>query len=152
MEYFASADQRRRVVVDFAHTPDALARALCSLRPHTRGQLWCVFGCGGDRDTGKRPQMGAVAEQFADQVILTDDNVRHETPEAIIADIEAGMQGPHRVIHDRLLAIRTVLAEAAAQDLVLVAGKGHERTQQIGDAYQPFCDRDVVQDLLRPAA
>jgi len=152
MEYFTSADRRRRVVVDFAHTPDALARALSSLRPHTRGQLWCVFGCGGDRDVGKRPQMGAIAEQLADQVVITDDNVRHEAPEAIVADIVAGMQRQHRVIHDRLLAIQTAVTEAGVHDLVLVAGKGHERTQQIGNKYQPFCDRDVVRDLLRLAA
>lgn len=152
MEYFTSPDQRQRVVVDFAHTPAALGRALSALRPHTQGQLWCVFGCGGNRDAGKRSQMGAIAEQLADQVVITDDNVRHEAPAAIVADIEAGMQRPHRVIHDRLQAIRTALAAVCARDLVLVAGKGHEQTQQIGDRYRPFCDRDVVQNLLRRAA
>ncbi len=152
MEYFTTPDQHKRAVVDFAHTPDALARALSSLRPHTPGQLWCVFGCGGDRDVGKRPQMGAIAEQLADQVLLTDDNTRHEMPAAIVADIEAGMQQPHRVIHDRLVAIRTALMEAGEQDLVLIAGKGHEQTQQIGDICYPFSDRDVVQDFLGLAA
>jgi len=152
MEYFISADQRRRVVVDFAHTPDALERVLSSLRCHTRGQLWCVFGCGGDRDAGKRGQMGAIAERLADHVVITDDNARHEAPEAIVADIKTGMKQSHRVIHDRWQAIHTAVVEAGHQDLVLVAGKGHEQTQQIGDECLPFSDRDVVRELLELAA
>ena len=134
------------VVVDYAHTPDALQRALTSLRAHTRGRLWCVFGCGGDRDRGKRPQMGRIAEALAEEVIVTDDNPRHEPSTSIIADILEGMETPRRahVIPDRAWAIATALAEARPGDVVLVAGKGHETWQQIGDLRQPFSDVEQV--------
>jgi len=134
------------VVVDYAHTPDALQRALTSLRAHTRGKLWCVFGCGGDRDRGKRPQMGRITEALADEVIVTDDNPRHEPSPSIIADILEGMESPRtaHVIPDRAWAIATALAEARVGDVVLVAGKGHETCQQIGDLRQPFSDVEQV--------
>lgn len=138
------------VVVDYAHTPDALQRALTSLRGHTRGRLWVVFGCGGDRDRGKRPQMGRLAEALADRVIVTDDNPRHETSAAIIADILEGMERPGeaRVIPNRAEAIGAAIGGAGADDLVLVAGKGHETWQQIGDLRQPFSDVAQVRQWL----
>ncbi|HEX9627145.1 MAG TPA: UDP-N-acetylmuramoyl-L-alanyl-D-glutamate--2,6-diaminopimelate ligase [Acidiferrobacterales bacterium] len=140
------------VVVDYAHTPDALAKALAALREHTRGRLICVFGCGGDRDRGKRPEMGRLAEQLADVVILTDDNPRHEDPQQIVADIAAGMQRTPSVVRDRAHAIRLAIAEAGRGDSVLVAGKGHEDYQQVGAERRPFSDRQVVAQLLGGAA
>ncbi|MDH4133784.1 MAG: UDP-N-acetylmuramoyl-L-alanyl-D-glutamate--2,6-diaminopimelate ligase [Gammaproteobacteria bacterium] len=137
------------VVVDYAHTPDALEKALTALREHTRGKLFCVFGCGGDRDRGKRPLMGAIAERLADAVVVTDDNPRHEDAAAIRNEIRAGMQRTPTVVADRVAAIRTALAEAAHGDIVLVAGKGHEDYQQIGGERLPYSDRDTVQALLR---
>ncbi|MFN3966017.1 MAG: Mur ligase family protein, partial [Silanimonas lenta] len=130
------------VVVDYAHTPDALAQALASLRGHARGALVCVFGCGGERDRGKRPEMAAVAEAGADRVIVTDDNPRGEDGEAIVADILAGFRRPgeHRVLRDRRAAIRAAVRGAAAGDIVLVAGKGHEPYQEVAGQRLPFDD------------
>ena len=139
---------RPAVVVDYAHTPDALERALVSLSELCRGKLWVVFGCGGDRDRGKRPLMGAVAERFADRVIVTDDNPRTENPATIVAQIvkgmEAGATAKVTVRHDRRRAIETAIAGAAAGDIVLVAGKGHETTQTIGGRVRELNDRDIV--------
>ncbi len=145
---------RPLVVVDYAHTPDALAAALVALRPHTRGRLWCVFGCGGERDEGKRPLMGRAAEQGADRVIVTDDNPRGEDPAAIAAQILAGMTGPEAatVIHDRAEAIAHAIGRAGADDVVLVAGKGHETTQQVGGRTLPHDDRAWVRTLLEGRA
>ncbi len=141
------------VVVDYAHTPDALEQVLLALRAHCQGALWLVFGCGGERDEGKRPLMGAVAARHADHVVVTDDNPRHEDPERIVAQIRAGMAGSEaRVIHDRERAIAHAITRARAGDVVLVAGKGHERDQQIGDRRRPFSDRDTVRRLLEEAA
>ena len=140
------------VVVDYAHTPDALEKALQALREHTSGKLLCVFGCGGDRDRGKRPQMGRIAEQLADIVIVTNDNPRHEDPAAIINEIVAGMQGTPRAVPERTRAIRTALAEAHDGDIVLIAGKGHEDYQEIGDQRFDYSDRDTVRALLKGAA
>jgi UDP-N-acetylmuramoyl-L-alanyl-D-glutamate--2,6-diaminopimelate ligase len=142
---------RPRVVVDYAHTPAALEAALKALRPHCAGELVCVFGAGGDRDTGKRPAMGAVAEQNADRVIVTSDNPRHEVPQDIMAQIVAGMAQPQQVlrIEDRGAAIYTALTAAKEDDLVLIAGKGHEATQQIGDLKTAFSDRDSVARWLK---
>ncbi len=140
------------VVVDYAHTPDALEKALAALREHTPGSLWCVFGCGGDRDRGKRPQMGRLAEELADIVIITDDNPRHELPEQIIADIVSGMHSTPTVVRDRARAISTAIGGAKAGDAVLVAGKGHEDYQQIGNRRLPFSDREVVMKTLGDAA
>ena len=151
MERFGRDDQPM-VVVDYAHTPDALEKALIALREHTRGRLLCVFGCGGDRDRGKRPEMGAIAERLADIVILTNDNPRHEEPQSIIEQIAAGMRSTPTVIPDRTHAIRAALAEARPGDIVLVAGKGHEDYQQIGSERRPYSDRDTVRTLLQEAA
>ena len=142
------------VVVDYAHTPDALGKALSSLRGHCRGRLFCVFGCGGDRDRGKRSQMGALAEAMADQVVVTDDNPRHEASAAIIADILEGMEQPSEVWvqPDRARAIATAIAEAAPGDIVLVAGKGHETWQKVGDLRLPFSDLEQVRRCLEGGA
>ncbi len=141
-------------VVDYAHTPDALAVALAALREHGRGRLWCVFGCGGDRDAAKRPLMGAVAEAGADRVLVTDDNPRHEDGAAIAAVIMAGMRDPERaeVVRDRATAIARALGEAGPDDVVLIAGKGHETQQQIGDEVRPFSDRALVRRLQEGSA
>jgi UDP-N-acetylmuramoyl-L-alanyl-D-glutamate--2,6-diaminopimelate ligase len=150
MERFGGTARQPLVVVDYAHTPRALEQVLTALRAHCRGTLWCVCGAGGDRDAGKRPLMGQVAEQLADRVVLTNDNPRSEDPQAILAQIQAGMQRPEaaRVIPDRAEAIRFALAQARAGDLVLVAGKGHEEYQQVGDQRLPFSDRELVRAWL----
>lgn len=142
-----------RVVVDYAHTADALASALAALRPHTTGRLICVFGCGGDRDRGKRPDMAREAEQGADQVVVTDDNPRSESPKAIVSDIVAGFADRSQVtvIHDRGQAIRQTIEMAGENDLVLVAGKGHETTQEIAGKKLPFSDVDEVRGALAMA-
>ncbi|MGH8115358.1 MAG: glutamate ligase domain-containing protein, partial [Rhodanobacteraceae bacterium] len=150
MECFGGGEQPL-VVVDYAHTPDALEKALSAARAHCQGQLWCVFGCGGERDRGKRPQMGAIAEKLADRVIITDDNPRHEDGDAIVADILAGI-GDHRNVQtqrDRARAIAQALHAAAKGDVVLVAGKGHETYQVIGDRNLLYSDRDTVAALLK---
>ena len=149
MQVLSGAEQPL-VVLDYAHTPDALENALRALRPHGDGDLVCVFGCGGDRDRGKRALMGAVAERLADRVILTSDNPRGESPEAIVADILRGMAAPERVAReaDRARAIRRAIAAASARDRVLIAGKGHEEYQLIGARALPFSDRAVARDAL----
>jgi UDP-N-acetylmuramoyl-L-alanyl-D-glutamate--2,6-diaminopimelate ligase len=140
-------------VVDYAHTPDALSKALGALREHCRGTLWCVFGCGGDRDPGKRPMMGAVADDLADRIIVTDDNPRSENPEAITSGITAGIKShAARVIHDRGEAIGAALNEAVASDIVLIAGKGHEDYQIYGDVRRNFSDRHEAQRHIGAAA
>ena len=142
------------VVVDYAHTPDALEQALSSLREHTPGRLTCVFGCGGDRDRGKRPQMAAIAEAGADRVIVTDDNPRSEDGDAIVADIVAGFENPQaaRVQRDRAAAIALALQGADASDIVLIAGKGHETYQEVGGRRLPFDDLAVARNLLEAKA
>ena len=139
-----------RVVVDYAHTTDALANALAALRPHASGRLICVFGCGGDRDSGKRPEMARQAEQVADHVIVTDDNPRTESPQAIVKDILAGFSNPSAVdvIHDRADAIRSAVDQARPGDVVLVAGKGHEAWQERNGQRTPFSDVAHVQEAL----
>lgn len=138
------------VVVDYAHTPDALEQALAALRAHARGRVMVVFGCGGDRDRGKRPEMGRVAAAGADHVFLTDDNPRTEEGDAIIAAIRAGMpaQAPVTVMRDRPAAIAAALMEAQQGDVVLVAGKGHEAVQIIGTERRRYSDRRTVRALL----
>lgn len=150
MERF-TAVQRPAVVVDFAHTPDALEKALGALRPATRGRLVCVFGCGGDRDPGKRPLMAAAAEALADELWLTSDNPRSEDPERIIADMRAGLRGrvPAWDCADRREAVTRAVAAAASGDVVLVAGKGHEDYQEIDGQRRPFSDRALVESLMR---
>lgn len=151
-ERFGGHGGRPLVIVDYAHTPDALEKILASLREHTRGKLVCVFGCGGDRDRGKRPLMGALAERLADEVIVTDDNPRSEAPERIIEDIRVGMQHAPQVIRDRAQAIAAAIANTGADDVVLVAGKGHEDYQQIGSTRLPYSDRVAVRKILGEAA
>lgn len=138
------------VLRDYAHTPDALERALGAVRPFTPGRLIVVFGCGGDRDRGKRPLMGGVAERLADHVIVTSDNPRTEDPERILDDIVAGMTGTsHERIEDRRAAIARALAIAdPASDVVLLAGKGHETYQIRGTTLLPFDEREIVAELL----
>jgi UDP-N-acetylmuramoyl-L-alanyl-D-glutamate--2,6-diaminopimelate ligase len=138
------------VIVDYAHTPDALDHALAALRPHCSGRLVCVFGCGGDRDRGKRPIMGAVAERHADQIYVTSDNPRGEDPERIIADILSGMGRtvPVSVEPDRGAAIVRAIREAGPKDVVLVAGKGHEEYQEISGVRHDFSDRRLVASLV----
>lgn len=138
------------VVVDFAHTPDALAEACKAVKVHFHGQLWCVFGCGGDRDRSKRPVMAKVAQDFADQVIVTSDNPRSERPQDIVDEIVAGFddQSKVKVILDRLQAITYAIEHAQAGDVVLLAGKGHECVQVIGKEIFDFDDRKVAKDCL----
>ena len=138
------------IIIDFAHTPDALKQVLCALRAHCQGQLICVFGCGGDRDRDKRSQMGQLAEQLADKIIITNDNPRYESEQSIINDIMLGIHNKSRVIvqPDRALAIREALAVASGDDWVLIAGKGHEQYQQIKSERHYFSDAQVVRDIL----
>jgi UDP-N-acetylmuramoyl-L-alanyl-D-glutamate--2,6-diaminopimelate ligase len=130
------------VFVDYAHTPIALESALRSLRVHCRGRLQCLFGCGGDRDAGKRAQMGAAAEHYADQIVITSDNPRSEDPQRIIDDVVAGLTHPERatIIEDRAAAIAWVVGSATDDDVVLLAGKGHEDYQESGGKRTPFSD------------
>jgi UDP-N-acetylmuramoyl-L-alanyl-D-glutamate--2,6-diaminopimelate ligase len=138
------------VVVDYAHTPDALEQALTSLRAHAHGTLICVFGCGGERDAGKRPEMGRIAEALADLVIVTDDNPRGEDGNLIVGEIVAGFDNPERVTveRDRRKAIALAIHAAHAGDIVLIAGKGHEPYQEIGGVRHPFDDLAVARDVL----
>ena len=135
-------DQQPLIIVDYAHTPDALEKLLVTSKTYCTGKLWCVFGCGGDRDKGKRSVMGKIAENYADVVIVTDDNPRHENSADIIAEILSGMIAPKNAIveHDRKRAIEHALNSAKQDDIILIAGKGHETYQQIGDEKYPFND------------
>ncbi len=139
------------IVVDYAHTPDALEKVLGVLRETARargGELLCVFGCGGERDPGKRPQMGAIAERLADRVVVTSDNPRHEDPQAIIAGILSGLTRPPAIEPDRGLAIAATVAAADPRDVILLAGKGHEPYQEIAGVRQPFSDIDAARSAL----
>jgi len=147
------AHNKPTAVVDYAHTPDALAKALGAAREHCAGALWCVFGCGGDRDPGKRSLMGAIADDMADEIIVTDDNPRSENPQAITQAIVSGIKSRQvRVIHDRGEAIATALKEARPIDLVLIAGKGHEDYQIYGETRRSFSDRGEALRYLGAAA
>ncbi len=150
MELIRSGKARPTVIVDFAHTPDALGKALETVRRHTDGRIWCVFGCGGNRDRGKRRSMGAIAASLADFMIVTDDNPREEDPQAIVEQVLAGVDpAAHcEVVHDRAVAIRAAIDAAAAGDVVLIAGKGHETVQRIGNAALPFSDAAVARLAL----
>lgn len=143
-------DKQPIVVVDYAHTPDALEQALKALREHCQGKLWCVFGCGGERDRGKRPMMAQVAEKMSDQVIVTDDNPRCEYSQKIIEDIVQGFLYPHAVITipDRRMAIQHAINTAKVGDVILIAGKGHEPYQIIGKEKLPFSDAEEVKTQL----
>lgn len=145
-------EKQVQAVIDFAHTPDAIEQALISLREHVseQGKLWCVFGCGGDRDTGKRPLMGASAEHYADEVVLTSDNPRSEHNTDIVAGILQGIkcQDSVHIEHDRAKAIRYALSQANQKDIVLVAGKGHEAYQDVAGVKLPYSDEQVVVSCL----
>jgi len=149
IEGFRGPHAKPLVIVDYAHTPQALAQVLHAVRAHCKATMWCVFGCGGDRDRGKRPLMGAAAAKFADRVIVTDDNPRSESPAAIVREIQAGFPAGFKapVIHDRARAIETAVREAGADDVVVVAGKGHEDYQLYGKERRSFSDRDFVATL-----
>jgi UDP-N-acetylmuramoyl-L-alanyl-D-glutamate--2,6-diaminopimelate ligase len=135
-------DNKPLAIIDYSHTPDSLEKALQILREQCKGKLWCVFGCGGDRDRGKRPLMGKIAEQYADCVVITDDNPRHENAREIVAEILTGLMDPAGAIieHDRRRAIEHALNCAQSDDIVLIAGKGHETYQIIGDQKNIFSD------------
>lgn len=139
------------VVVDYAHKPDALLQVLKALNAHKKGKLICVFGCGGERDRAKRPLMAQIAEANSDQVIVTNDNPRHEAPEAIVAEIMSGFENPKRVTveYDRKTAIQLALQSATLDDCVLIAGKGGETYQLIGDESRPFCDVSTAKSILQ---
>ena len=147
MQYYPARGDLPAVVIDFAHTEQALQACLQALRIYRKAELYCVFGCGGDRDQSKRPRMAAVAESLADHVIVTDDNPRQESPQAIMQDILAGFAHADEVsvIHDRTTAILTALDRAGPDDLVVIAGKGHEQVQIVGDQRIPFSDHSVVE-------
>ncbi len=154
MEPLGGDGQQPLVIIDYAHTPDALQQLLTALREHCRGRLFCLFGCGGDRDAGKRPLMGAVAAQYADEIIITDDNPRNEDAAQIVRDIRAGISSDKNVtvIHARREAIRTALQRASVDDVVVIAGKGHESCQLIGEQKVPFNDRDCVRSIMQEVA
>jgi UDP-N-acetylmuramoyl-L-alanyl-D-glutamate--2,6-diaminopimelate ligase len=142
------------VVVDYAHTPDALANVLGAARGLTEGRVLAVFGCGGDRDRAKRPEMGRAAGRLSDTVFATSDNPRSEDPAAILAEIETGLaEAPppegYRVIVDRTEAIAQAVAAARPGDVVVIAGKGHERGQDVGGVVHPYDDRLVAAEILR---
>lgn len=137
------------VFVDYAHTPDALQAALLALRPHCGGKLWCVFGCGGDRDRGKRPLMGRAVVENADRPVLTSDNPRSESPAAIMRDVQDGVAVPLLAIEDRAAAIAFAIAQAATDDVVLIAGKGHEDYQLVGGRRLEFSDYHAAAENLR---
>ena len=147
----AAANRLPTVLVDYAHTPDALENALAAARPFATGQLICVFGCGGDRDRGKRPQMAAIAARHADRVVVTSDNPRTEDPQRILRDVVAGIPvGQAALVEgDRAAAIATAVAEAGPDDLVLIAGKGHEDYQILGTERIHFDDREQAEAALR---
>ena len=144
------APHKPTVIVDYAHTPDALEKALQAARLHCQGKLWCIFGCGGDRDSGKRPLMAKIAEQLADKVIATDDNPRTEDHTQIMADILKGFIHPQavQVIHQREEAIATAIQSAVENDVILIAGKGHEDYQIIGKTKHHFSDQEVARHYL----
>src|SRR4029079_13707918 len=136
------------IFIDYAHKPDALKKALVSLRPYAKGRLTVVFGAGGDRDSGKRPIMGRVAVEGADKVVITDDNPRSENPAAIRASILADAPGATE-IGDRAEAIRKAIADLKSGDVLLIAGKGHETGQIVGDRILPFSDHEAVATALQ---
>lgn len=148
MEFFYAED-KPLLVIDYAHTPDALEKALIALRPYCSGKLYCIFGCGGDRDEGKRSQMGASSERLSDYIVLTNDNPRTEAPEKIVENILEGIQNKSTVTikYDRSDAIINTFLNANVNDVILIAGKGHEMTQQIGELLLPFSDRELARRL-----
>src|SRR5699024_6348604 len=154
MQQIAHTIAQPLVVVDYAHTPNALEQALLALATHASGRVHCVFGCGGERDRGKRPLMAAAAARHADMLWLTDDNPRGEAPQAIIDDMLAGLEATtadYVVEHDRVRAIHSAVQAAEPGDAVLIAGKGHEAWQQIGAQRRAHDDRIVARQALEAA-
>ena len=149
LEHF-KIDDMPEIFVDYAHTPDALEKVLKVLRAHGNGKVWCVFGCGGNRDRTKRPMMGRIAEIYSDHLIITNDNPRTEDPHGIVNDILTGVIKKEAVpvIYDRKTAIHYAIEKAAPEDVILIAGKGHEDYQWIGEQRLPFDDRECVKELL----
>jgi UDP-N-acetylmuramoyl-L-alanyl-D-glutamate--2,6-diaminopimelate ligase len=138
--------------VDYAHTPDALSNVLNTLRALNPHKLHCIFGCGGDRDATKRPEMGRIAAELADEVTVTSDNPRNESPEAIISEIAAGIPENSTKVNiepDRRTAIITAIKQSQAGDIILIAGKGHENYQEIAGIKHPFDDRAIVREFLQ---
>jgi len=154
MQILPGAEQQPLCIVDYAHTPDALQTVLASAREFCRGRLVCVFGCGGDRDRGKRARMGQIAAELADRIIITSDNPRHEAPEQIINDIRAGVAGGADVQcqPDRRQAITSALQQAGSDDVVIIAGKGHEQYQQIGQRRLAFDDAAIATQIAASLA
>ncbi len=148
LEFAGETTQDSTIYVDYAHTPAALEKALQVMRKHCTGKLAVVFGCGGDRDKGKRPEMGKVACTLADRVYLADDNPRSEPPEVIRAEVMAGCDAKAKNIGDRAKAITTAVAELAAGDILLIAGKGHETYQLVGKEVLHFDDVEEVQKIV----
>jgi len=148
MECF-SKEKSPLLIVDYAHTPDALEKALQSLKPYCLGKLHCIFGCGGERDTGKRSEMGRIAKSLADHIVITNDNPRTESEEHIVEHILEGIKDKSNVTitYDRSEAITATFLNADAGDIILLAGKGHETTQQIGTTFYPFSDRELARRL-----
>ncbi len=146
----SQGDELPGVIVDFAHTPDALEKALTALKPHCEGKLWCVFGCGGERDKGKRSEMGAMAAKYADRMVITADNPRNESASEIVKEIEdgIGMGAAYQVELDREEAVRCAVMNAANDDLILLAGKGHENYQDINGKKHPYSDKSVAEKVL----
>jgi UDP-N-acetylmuramoyl-L-alanyl-D-glutamate--2,6-diaminopimelate ligase len=141
--------QKFGVIVDYAHAPDGIENVLTTAREFTQGQLICVFGCGGDRDKGKRPVMGEISARLADFTIITSDNPRTEDPEAIIADILPGVgDAPHIVEVGRQKAIEMAINKAQPGDLIIIAGKGHEDYQEINHVKTHFDDREIARNIL----
>jgi UDP-N-acetylmuramoyl-L-alanyl-D-glutamate--2,6-diaminopimelate ligase len=154
MELFSAKANKGNLIVDYAHTPDALSQALKAARLHTAGQLYCVFGCGGNRDTTKRPLMGKAAEQNSDCVVLTQDNSRDELPDNIIKDIQKGMNNttPVHVELDRKAAIRWAWDRSQPADLILLAGKGHENYVEIKQQRIAYDERAYAEALCAEVA
>lgn len=154
MQRVAAADGMPAVYIDYAHTPEALSAALRALRPHCKGKLWCVFGCGGDRDRGKRSEMGKMADRGADRLVITNDNPRFEDPSKIIDAIFRGVTRADQatIIEDRAAAIAWAIAEAGADDVVLIAGKGHEDYQLVGTERRDFSDYAAAEGNLKKRA
>jgi len=153
MEGFSATDLPL-AVVDYAHTPDALENALIACRQHCQGALWVVFGCGGDRDAGKRPLMGEIAERQSDHVIVTNDNPRTENPEEIASQILAGCKQPEKVtvMLTRQQAVLSALKKAKTNDVVLLAGKGHEDYIIVGKQHIPYNERELVRSTYAHGA
>jgi UDP-N-acetylmuramoyl-L-alanyl-D-glutamate--2,6-diaminopimelate ligase len=139
------------ILIDYAHTPDALVKVLSMLKQHCRGHLHVLFGCGGNRDRGKRKLMGGIASQYADYVVLTDDNPRFENPMVIIDDIKSGLspETPFEIEHDRALAIAKIIKRSSPNDVVVIAGKGQEKNQEIAGEFYPFSDAEQVKKVLQ---